>query len=279
MRRPSKAIRATCLAAASILIVGIPRPAGSQISIRATGPFDQPLEHSYLLHSDAVGRDFVVRVFAPPGPQPTTRLPVIYALDEGYDIAGPAVRTLGGAMAPAFVVEIGYAPPDFHYRMTDLLFDRVRTGSVEEGGGGAAFEAFLLGELRPWIEARFQVDPARSILMGHSAAGFFAAKVLATKPGAFSGYILASPSFQYEPALVAALGKTSAPTPTRAFISVGGDEKPEMIAGAKSALDALGRPGSGFTVREQVFAGLGHGATYLMLPLTAYPFLLPPKGP
>jgi len=112
--------------------------------------------------------------------------------------------------------------------------------------------------------------------MGHSAAAFFAAYVLASKPTAFRGYILASPSFQYDPQLVARLALVSTTSSTLVFISAGGNEKPAMITGAEAAAEALGRPGSGFTVRKQVFDGLGHGASYLMLPLTAFPFLLPP---
>ena len=274
-------LRSVVAVAAAVFLMAFPQHGTAQISVRSTGPFNQAFEQTFLLHSDAVGRDFLVRLFAPPGASASqsARLPVIYALDEGYDIAGPAVRTLGGSMEPAFVVEIGYPPSDFRFRMTDVLFDKVRTGAGEEGGGGSAFERFLLDELRPWVEARFPVDPARAILMGHSAAAFFTAKVLATKPDAFFGYIIASPSFQYEPGLIADLARTSAQTPTRVFISVGGDEKAEMITGAREASAALARPGSGFIVREQVFDGLAHGPSYLMLPLTAYPFLLPPKTP
>jgi hypothetical protein len=167
--------------AVAVWLWSLPQQAACEITLVRTGPFEQAFEQSFLLHSDAVGRDFLVSVFAPPGasPPPSAKLPVIYALDQGYDIAGPAVRTLGGVIEAPFVVEVGYLPADFRYRMTDLLFDKVHVGGVDEGGGGAAFQKFLLQELRPWIEARFPVDPARSILMGHSAAAFFAADVLA----------------------------------------------------------------------------------------------------
>ena len=266
--------------AVALLLWSLPQEAACQITVVRTGPFEQAFEQSFLLHSDAVGRDFLVSVFGPPGPSPppSAKLPVIYALDEGYDIAGPAVRTLGGVIETPFVVEIGYLPADFRYRMTDLLFNKVHAGGVDEGGGGAAFQKFLLEELRPWIEARFPVDPARSILMGHSAAAFFAANVLAAKPTAFRGYILASPSFQYDQRLVSQLALVSAASPTLVFVSAGGAETPTMIAGANAAAEALRRPGSGVTVREQVFGGLGHSASYLMLPLTAFPFLLPPTS-
>lgn len=267
--------------AVALLLWSLPQEAACKITVVRAGPFEQAFEQSFLVHSDAVGRDFLVSVFAPPGavPRPSAKLPVIYALDQGYDIAGPAVRTLGGLIEPPFVVQVGYLPADFHYRMTDLLFDKVHIGGVDEGGGGAAFQKFLLQELRPWIEARYPVDASRSILMGHSASAFFAANVLAAKPTAFRGYILASPSFQHDKRLVSQLAMISAASPTLVFLSAGGAEKPAMIAGANAAAEALRRPGSGVTVREQVFDGLGHGASYLMLPLTAFPFLLPPIAP
>lgn len=265
----------------ALVVWSLPQEAACQITVVRTGPFEQAFEQSFLVHSDAVGRDFLVSVFAPPGAaqRPSAKLPVIYALDQGYDIVGPAVRTLGGVIEPPFVVQVGYLPADFRYRMTDLLFDKVHIGAVDQGGGGAAFQKFLLQELRPWIEARFPVDASRSILMGHSAAALFAANVLAAKPTAFRGYILASPSFQHDTHLVSQLALISAGSSTLVFISAGGAEKPAMVAGANAAAEALRRPGSGVTVREQVFDGLGHGASYLMLPLTAFPFLLPSTAP
>lgn len=73
---------ATVLAVAS-LVISLPSDAACGVTIQANGPFEQAFEQSFLLHSDIVGRDFLVNVFAPPGPPPmrSARLPVIYALD------------------------------------------------------------------------------------------------------------------------------------------------------------------------------------------------------
>ena len=258
-----------------LVACAVPGSSFAAVTVKASGPIEQAFEQSFVLHSDAVGRDFQVNVFSPPGPPLSVRTPVIYALDAGYDLAGPALRAVLPDMQPALIVHIGYRPPDFSYRMHDLLFERGSDGLATQGGGGAAFARFLLDELKPWIEARFPADAQRSFLMGHSASGLFAAHVLADQPNRFAGYVLASPPFDFEPALLDRLAHARATPTVRVFVSVGGREPTQMIAGAQTAARALSKPGSGFVVESQVFEGLGHSESYLMLPLKAYPFLLP----
>src|SRR6185437_4614466 len=72
-------------------------------------------------------------------------------------------------------------------------------------GGGAAFEAFLLEDLKPFIEAHYPADPRRSVLFGHSAGGLFAANVFADRPDAFYGYVIGSASAWADPSLFARL--------------------------------------------------------------------------
>src|SRR5262249_24533081 len=151
---------------------------------------------------------------------------------------------------------------------------------------GAAFEAFLLEDLRPFIEAKFPVDPNRSLLFGHSLGGLFAARVFADKPSAFSGYILGSASVWADPAVVTAVAQV-APRATgeRIFVAVSELEDldpppgpPTMLDGFKRLAGALENQ-PGVALKTRVYAGENHASYYPRLVLDAFPFVLPPARP
>src|SRR5205085_6060930 len=101
-----------------------------------------------VVHSDRIGRDFTVTVNTPSAVTflPGQKLPVIYALDSGYGLAGPQGSLLSntGAMEPSIIVSVGYLPGQALFRNTDLLHNKTTQDRSTYGGGGAAFEAFLL---------------------------------------------------------------------------------------------------------------------------------------
>jgi len=120
----------------------------------------------FVIHSEQIGRDFVVEVTQAETLSPGQKAAVVYALDGGFGIAGTAARllTFGNRMVPAFVVSIGYANPvsrHFGPRETDFLHEKMQVGPRTMGGGGAAFEAFLMEDVRPFVEGRYAIDPAR----------------------------------------------------------------------------------------------------------------------
>ena len=235
----------------------------------------------FIVHSESVGRDFLVKVSAPMAPTPTgTKRPAIYALDGGYEVAGPIAWVLGGAgvMEPAFVVSVGYQPSDYHWRDDDLAHKPYRDEHGRMvGGKAAAFQAFLIEELKPFIESRFPVDAGRSILFGHSLGGVFTAHVLAERSGLFSGYVIASPAVWSDPGLLNRLHDAAPRLDGRAFLAVGGAEPPRMLKGEADLVEALKTPGSRIAVRSEVFHGATHIAYYPALVTAAFPWLLPPK--
>lgn len=242
---------------------------------------------AYVLHARRLNRDFLVVVTQPfTPPLPGQKLPAIYALDGGYDVAAPSSRLLasGGAMGSAFVVSIGYvtnAIDGQRFRNMDLMHSPAMQGDKMDGGGGAAFEAFLMEEVRPFIDAHYPTDPARAILFGHSLGGLFAANVLARDPDAYWGYVIASPSVWADPTLTERL-RAAADKATgkdrRVFVTVGALERSDMTGGAASVAAALSGPGSHFQVRQQAFEGESHLTSYLRVPNVAFPFLLPAKS-
>jgi predicted alpha/beta superfamily hydrolase len=164
-------LAASALIAPQIISQGAYAPAGTR---------------QFVLHSQRVGRNFVIVVSAPSGPyvQPGKKLPAIYVLDGGYGIAGPMAQMMSwaGTMSPAYVVSVGYPKGQEVERDTDLLYRPVTRDGVTTGGRGAAFEAFLTQELKPFLEVRYPIDPDKAILFGHSYAGLFVANVLAQNP-------------------------------------------------------------------------------------------------
>ncbi len=260
------------------------RSPGSARAAAATASAAQvPATDRFLLHSRRVGRDFLIEVTPPVGLAAAGhRAPVVYALDAGYHLAAPEAAALqaSGAMAPAFLVAIGYPPGQPNTRETDLLHRPHLDDGVSVGGGGAAFEAFILDELKPAIEARYPVDADRSVLLGHSLAGLFVANLLADHPRAFSAYLMASPSIWADPATV---GRVRAAAPRgkgrRVFLTVGGAETARMKTGVDDLRAALTAPASGFVVHGQVFAGQTHRSYYPAFLDAALRDVLPGPGP
>lgn len=243
-----------------------------------------PPGRQFVLRSKAAGRDFLIQVSAPTGRPAKGRAPVIYVLD-GNALFRPVTTTArelaGTSMAQAYVVAVGYpidpatkAPGGD--RLRDLVHVQAPYRGATVGGGGAAFETFLLRELVPFINARFPVDRKRSVLLGHSVGGLFATTVLAEHPYAFSGYFIASPSIAFDPRVVdrasisALRGRGR-----RVYISVGGEEGPAMVPAAERLGEALSRKGSTLHVRQKTFAGEDHMSVLGPMLAPGLSYLLP----
>lgn len=253
------------------------------LKVVSEGPDAPAGAHRFLVHSDRMAADFTVVVSAPSGPyvQPGRKLAAIYALDAGYGVAGPIGQLMAwsATMSPAYVVSIGYPDGQGGRRDNDLLFRPTVRDGVTIGGGGAAFQAFLTGELRPFLEARYPLDPARAILFGHSYGGLFAANVLADSPQAFAGYIIASPSVVADPQVLSRLASAaSMGGGRRVYVAVGGQEDGGMVEGVTRMAAILTAPGSALVVENHIFAGEGHIAYYPQLVPAAFAWVLPPPA-
>jgi predicted alpha/beta superfamily hydrolase len=262
------------------------------LKIVSESDYVTPGQRRLVVHSEKAGHDFVITVTTPPAygsyvGMPTNvaaaghRFPAIYALDAGYGVAGSVAQMMTGTgiIEAAYVVSVGYPDGQPNQRNSDYLHHSTDRDGQTLGGGGAAFQAFLSDELRPLLESRFPLDPARAILFGHSFGGLFAANTLAESPQAFSGYIIGSASVWADPMLVERLRK-AAPKGDgrRVFIAVGGAEEARMVEGFNQVASALSAPGSTFKVEKRIFAGEGHVNYYPQLAPVAYEWLLPPAA-
>lgn len=274
------------LAAGSLAAAASAEP----LKVVSEGPVTIQSLKSIVVHSDRVGRNFQVIIHQPSATAflPSQKFPVIYALDGGYGLAGQDALLLGntGAMQPAIVVEVGYLPGEGAHRNDDLTHIKVTQGPMSFGGGGAAFEAFLADELRPFIESRVPADAKRSVLFGHSLGGLFAARVFADNPNAYAGYIIGSASVWADPAVVAAVAQAAPRAKdVRIYLTVGEMEDglspgvpPKMLNGFKALAGALkGR--AGVTLRTQLYAGETHLSYYPRLVTDGFPFVAPPIRP
>ena len=160
----------------------------------------------------AVYRIFVSRPLLPP---PTTGYAVIYMLDANaaFGTMTEAVRLQSArpqvtGVEPAIVVGIGFPtdlPFDLRRRTLDYTpdVDRMALAATPDGsewpptGGAAAFLDFIEDELKPMIAAELPINPARSVLFGHSFGGLFALYALFNRPSAFQAFVAGSPSIWF----------------------------------------------------------------------------------
>jgi predicted alpha/beta superfamily hydrolase len=256
------------------------------LRVVSEGPAPQRRAVQLIVHSERAGRDFQVQITAPGTPPilPGQTAPAIYVLDGGYDIAGPTGWLLGGAgtMAPAYVIAIGYPPGSPSTRERDLLFapGTRPNGTVAKGGGGAGFRAFLLEELKPFMEARYPLDPKSAVLFGHSLSGIFTANILADSPEAFSGYLIASPSLWADPSVIDRLKTVAARASGRkVFVAWGAKEDPYMVDGGEKISAALSSAPERLILKTKAFEGETHISYYPLVMPAALPFLLPRAQP
>lgn len=248
----------------------------------------------FVVHSALVDRDFLILVSPPPifaswvsedmkaagSRQKDQKLPAIYALDSGYGIAGPIAQMMVavGTMSPAWVVSIGYPEGQADSRRTDFLHRTVSDGVATFGGGGSRFQAFLTQELRPFLEAKYPLDPAKAILFGHSFGGLFAAGVLAESPDAFDGYIIASASVWIDPHVLDKFAAAPGAKIHRVFVAAGEQEDRKMLDGVNQLAARLIAATSSFQVEKRVFTHGDHISYYPQLVPEAFAWILPPPG-
>lgn len=156
------------------------------------------------------GRAYQLFVNLPPSydEEPGRRYPVLYVTDADY--AFPLLRQIGrrlnveGPRVEEFIlVGLSYAKGDGG--MTSRRRDYTPTANGPAGsppgdvhGGGAAYQAYIREQVKPFVESRFRADPGRSLFLGHSYGSLLGAQILFSEPRMFSGYILGSPSLWFD---------------------------------------------------------------------------------
>jgi predicted alpha/beta superfamily hydrolase len=166
-----------------------------------------PRSAQYPLTSKINGRTYRIMVSTPFMFDPAIAYPVLYVLD-GNVFFGTVSETahfqsFGKVIAPAIVVAIAYDTDDLNEWVRLRRFDLTPTPSPKPddaapAGGGDAFLRVIQDEVKPLIRSRYKIDESRQTLFGMSFGGLAALRSLFRNPGAFSTYIVASPSIWWD---------------------------------------------------------------------------------
>ncbi len=238
-----------------------------ELEVKREGAVTLPTVREMVFKSPAAGREYMVRILPPMLPTPEGETAAaVYLLDGnlyGWMAEGTMrLISLEQGSWPAYVIAIGYDTASgadvMVNRAHDYLHTPVTDGGDSEGGGGEAFAKFLVGELKPFVEAKLPVDPKRSFVGGHSYGGLFVSNLLARQPDAFAGYMIGSPSVWADAALVEVVGKSKGGG-RPVYVSVGEKEvfdTIDMVRDADRLQAALS--GAGFKVTHKVHAEQTH---------------------
>jgi uncharacterized protein len=171
----------------------------------AAEPLSFPRAKQYDITSKINGLKYRVRVSTPRGADPAKRYPVFYILDGNWyflPAAESAADTSEELLAP-IVVGIGYPTDDGNELDQRRAFDLTLPGKQKDffgskAGGGDDFIRVLLEEIKPLVEARYQVDQARQIIYGKSLGGLLVLHLLFVHPDTFQTYLVASPAIWWD---------------------------------------------------------------------------------
>lgn len=274
---------------ALILAVMASAATADPLSVISEAPVIEQNATRFVVRSDRLGRNYEITVQLPNAEVflPGQKLAAVYALDGGYALAGPTSAFLAARamMAPAIVVSLRLAPGQPSSRNEDFTHRPFVADGKTLGGGGAAFEAFLLQDLKPFIEAKYPADPASSVLFGHSLGGVFAANVFANNPDAFAGYIIGSLVLPRDPGVADRVAKATARAHgQKVFVAVGGaedatvSERRRMRQGF-GAMTAAFKAGKSVALQARSYPGENHISYYPNLVLDGLRFVLPPNVP
>jgi predicted alpha/beta superfamily hydrolase len=184
----------------------------SSVSGEDGNPVVMARSKQYDITSRINGRSYRIMVSTPLNADPSVAYPVMYVLD-GNNYFATATSTLAGQArtgiaAPAIVVAIGYPSDDSAVWTRRRFLDLTRSVSDAPDqaptGGSTGFLRFIEEEVKPFVVARYKVDATRQILYGYSLGGMTVLGSLLRNPGAFSTYIVASPSIWWDNKIVLA---------------------------------------------------------------------------
>lgn len=204
-------------AALGTLLMPVTRSIAAPALPDPTGPYALPNTFVHPLADPVSGRRYEVWVDLPavaPGAPPLDGLrPAVFVTDAPY--AFPMVRALRNRVGQqgrnlADFAVVGLAGPAQESAVDMRSRDYTPTDPTKRAdrpahrydapgyGGGAAYLKYVAEVAVPAISARYRIDPARRVLLGHSYGALFASQVLFERPELFSHYVLGSPSFWFD---------------------------------------------------------------------------------
>ncbi len=240
-------------------------PQGQQDGEQSATPRLRERDTSETMLSSGAGLSYRIMLSVPRGPAPEGGFPVFYVLDGDawFNTAVEIARIREwGRLAPSIIVGVGY-PSRAFFDAARRDYDFTPPGSADpdfnsdELGGADAFLAFLTGEVRPWVQARFRIDPRKQTLFGHSMGALLVLHAMFTAPGSFDVYLAASPPVRFSNRVIlreaAAFELSPGRNGVRALITVGEFESrpsPEQVDDYRRYFTAHPEATGGVAVEE-----------------------------
>lgn len=180
------------------------------------------------------GQTYRVHLYLPDGALPEEGAPAAFVLDgvDQFPILVRAAERLarrGDATGVAPMVIAGIeSVPAMSRRIEDFTLWPSSDPAPPVGyspGAAALFADFLQREIVAAVAGQVRLDPARTVLVGHSMAGYFALCSAACPGNSFSGFAALSPSIWWnEEELYARLGHADL-TSKRFLVAIGSREE------------------------------------------------------
>lgn len=183
----------------------------------ATKPLSEPVatwqpatmlnSQETIMHPSYTDKEYLIQV-ATIGDRPASGYPVIYVLDGNafFAVALSIAQMMHGKPSEKnpksfMVVGIGYTSgkqfdiPKRTHDYTPPAEDYPEPKGEQVAFGGADyFHAFMVDELAPMLDKKFDINPNYRTLIGHSYGRLFGLYVLFSRSESFDHYAIASPS-------------------------------------------------------------------------------------
>jgi uncharacterized protein len=204
--------------------------------VNATGE-----QNEFSLYAPAVKDSFVIYTQLPDAyaKDSAANFPVVYMTDANFHfpMLAAALKQYeqAGLLPPLILVGIGYRSFELmdSLRVRDYMYPAaIPSDEMNAAGGGKNFDAFITGELIPYIDSNYRTVKTSRSLIGHSFGAYFSLYALLNqvenRRTDFSNFVAASPSLWYNdfylnqlPEKMKAVNKTDS---INIFLSVGGLE-------------------------------------------------------
>ena len=208
--------------------------------------------------SDVLAGPRRVWVYLPPGyrREPQRRYPVLY-LQDGQNVFDGATAFIAGHEwevdeAAQRLIDEGRVEPLIVVAIDNagarrlLEYTPTRDARVGGGGGIATYARMLLGELKPWVDARYRTRPERETtgIGGSSLGGLAALSIGLGHPEVFGRIAALSVSAWWDEALIVrTVDALPARPDTRIWLDIGSREDAGAVEEVRRLRDALVRKG------------------------------------
>ncbi len=229
----------------------------------------------------------------------TKRYPVVVVADAPY--AFPLTRSIrnrlgaGGQNIENFIL-VGLAYADGDSPRASRSRDYTPSSPKNRGdlgekayGDGGAYARFVAQQVLPLIDREYRSDPRRRTFIGHSYGALLGISLLREQPGAFSQFVLGSPSLWFDGglALKQTLPEAKAGGKLRIWMAAGAYEQPGPTARHSSRVNIVGDMKryeallrrAGHEVSSRVMADEDHLSVQAVYTGRALLWALPGTGP